>query len=242
MLFKDTLSDPNLIVVAFRGTAPFDANAWRTDFDISWCEFNNVGKTHSGFMKALGLQPNNAWPLELEFVQLQVGDQHPHFAYYTIRQMLKGLLQENENAKFILTGHSLGGALAILFAAVLAMHECEYAWLLERLEGIYTFGQPRVGDEKFGEFMKEKLTKYGVKYMRYVYSNDLVPRIPYDDKTLLFKHFGPSLYYNSCYRGKVSLSLSTPSTTTRFSCRKTDMLVDRLAREKSLLLLICVLI
>ncbi|XP_062024131.1 triacylglycerol lipase OBL1-like [Rosa rugosa] len=202
-LFKDTLSDPNLIVVAFRGTAPFDADAWRTDFDISWCEFNKVGKTHGGFMKALGLQPNNRWPLELETDQLQGSHQHPQFAYYTIRQMLKDLLQEDENAKFILTGHSLGGALAVLFAGVLAMHDCEYAWLLEKLEGVYTFGQPRVGDGKFGVFMKEKFRKYDVKYMRYVYSNDLVPRIPYDDKALLFKHFGPSLYYNSCYRGKV---------------------------------------
>ncbi|XP_004291098.1 PREDICTED: uncharacterized protein LOC101301930 [Fragaria vesca subsp. vesca] len=203
-LFKERQSDPNLIVVAFRGTSPFNADAWRTDFDLSWCEFNKVGKTHSGFMKALGMQPNNRWPLELETDQPQgSSDQHPQFAYYTIRKMLVDLLQEDVNAKFILTGHSLGGALAILFAGVLAMHDHEYAWLLERMEGVYTFGQPRVGDEKFGEFMKEKFRKYDVRYMRYVYSNDLVPRIPYDDKALLFKHFGPSLYYDSCYRGKV---------------------------------------
>ncbi|KAL6207856.1 hypothetical protein ACLB2K_018809 [Fragaria x ananassa] len=174
-LFKETQSDPNLIVVAFRGTSPFDADAWRTDFDLSWCEFNKVGKTHSGFMKALGMQPNNRWPLELETDQPQgSSDQHPPFAYYTIRKMLVDLLQEDVNAKFILTGHSLGGALAILFAGVLAMHDHEYAWLLERMEGVYTFGQPRVGDEKFGEFLKEKFRKYDVRYMRYVYSNDLV--------------------------------------------------------------------
>ncbi|XP_050363689.1 triacylglycerol lipase OBL1-like [Argentina anserina] len=197
-LFKDTQSDPNLIVVAFRGTAPFNADAWRIDFDISWCQFNKVGKTHGGFMKALGMQPENRWPLELEN-----DDQHSQFAYYTIRKMLKDLLQEDENAKFILTGHSLGGALAVLFAGVLAMHDCEYAWLLERLEGVYTFGQPRVGDEKFGEFMKEKFRNHDVRYMRYVYNNDLVPRVPFDDKALLFEHFGPTLYYNSCYGGKV---------------------------------------
>ncbi|BFG18383.1 hypothetical protein CerSpe_046570 [Prunus speciosa] len=203
-LFQDTTSDPNLIVVAFRGTEPFDADEWSTDLDISWCEFSEVGKAHSGFMKALGMQPNNTWPLELKTEQVNV-DQPHRFAYYTIGKKLIDLLQENKSAKFILTGHSLGGPLAVMFAAVLAMHgyEREYELLVERLEGVYTFGQPRVGDAKFGEYMKEKLQKYGVRYMRYVYSNDLVPRIPYDDKTLFFKHFGPSLYFNSCYKGKV---------------------------------------
>ncbi|ONI33581.1 hypothetical protein PRUPE_1G434100 [Prunus persica] len=203
-LFQDTTSDPNLIVVAFRGTEPFDADEWSTDFDISWCEFSGVGKAHSGFMKALGMQPNYTWPLELKTEQVNV-DQPHRFAYYTIRKKLIDLLQENKSAKFILTGHSLGGALAVMFVAVLAMHgyEREYELLMERLEGVYTFGQPRVGDAKFGGYMKEKLQKYGVRYMRYVYSNDLVARIPYDDKTLFFKHFGPSLYFNSCYKGKV---------------------------------------
>lgn len=117
------------------------------------------------------------------------------------------MLQENKDAKFIVTGHSLGGAWAILFVAGLAIHN--EALLMDRLEGVYTFGQPRVGDEHFGTFMTKKLEDFNVKYRRYVYCNDLVPRIPYDDKTLLFKHFGPCLYFDSYYKGKVIiLSLS----------------------------------
>lgn len=198
-MFRDTSStDSDLIVVAFRGTEPFDADMWRTDFDISWYELRNVGKIHGGFMKALGLQTGKGWPKEIE-----QGSQGPSVAYYTIRQQLREILRKNEKAKFIVTGHSLGGALAVLFVAILAYHE--ESWLMEKLEGVYTFGQPRVGDEKFGKFMEEKFRVHNVRYLRCVYCNDLVTRLPYDDRTLLFKHFGTCLYFNSCYRGKVML-------------------------------------
>ncbi|KAJ4834662.1 hypothetical protein Tsubulata_034489 [Turnera subulata] len=194
-ILQDSKADPNLIVLAFRGTEPFDANGWSTDFDVSWYELKGVGKVHRGFMHALGMQ-KNGWPKDID----QGATDHS-YAYYSLRQMLKNMLQKNEKAKFIVTGHSLGGALAILFICVLALHE--EALLFERMEGVYTFGQPRVGDKQFAEYMEDKLKKYDVRYLRYVYSNDLVPRIPFDDKSFMYKHFGPCMYYNSLYRGKV---------------------------------------
>ena len=216
IMFQDTRVDPNLIVVAFRGTEPFDPEGWRTDVDLSWYEFEGVGKTHSGFMKALGLQKNKGWPKEIE-----QGINQKKYAYYEIRQRLRALLQKNENAKFILTGHSLGAALAILFLTVLAKHEEE--WLMHKLEGVYTFGQPRVGDNQLGGYMEKKLKQYDVRYFRFVYCNDIVPRIPYDDETLFFTHFGPCLYYNSFYKGKVStLSLSLSMYIFRFGSMRSN--------------------
>ncbi|KAF8107747.1 hypothetical protein N665_0117s0019 [Sinapis alba] len=198
IVIKDTSTYPNLIVVSFRGTDPFDSDDWCTDFDLSWYEIKNVGKVHGGFMKALGLQ-KEGWPKEVNFDQTQ--NETTQYAYYTIMHHLKDILDQNPASKFILTGHSLGGALAILFTAVLMMHDEEK--MLDKLEGVYTFGQPRVGDEEFGKFMKDSLEKYEVMYERYVYCNDMVPRLPFDDKTLMFKHFGACLYYDSFYRGKV---------------------------------------
>jgi hypothetical protein len=215
-MFQDTKDDPNLIVVAFRGTHPFDPVALRTDVDLSWSELEGVGMVHSGFMKALGLQKDKGWPNEIE-----QGNNQKQFAYYEIRQRLKDLLQKNDKAKFILTGHSLGAALAVLFLTMLAKHDEK--WLMEKLEGVYTFGQPRVGDKKMGNYMKEKLEKYEVRYLRFVYSNDIVPRVPYDDETRFFTHFGRCLYYNSFYKGKVrrcppfSLSLKMSSSMQNFS-------------------------
>ncbi|CAN7027418.1 hypothetical protein BRARA_F03831 [Brassica rapa] len=198
IVIKDTSTYPNLIVVSFRGTDPFDSDDWCTDFDLSWYEIKNVGKVHGGFMKALGLQ-KEGWPKDVNFDQTQ--NETTQYAYYTIMHHLKEILDQNPASKFILTGHSLGGALAILFTAVLMMHDEEQ--MLDKLEGVYTFGQPRVGDEEFGKFMKNSLKKYEVMYERYVYCNDMVPRLPFDDKTLMFKHFGACLYYDSFYRGKV---------------------------------------
>ncbi|KAM6564326.1 hypothetical protein CsatB_024324 [Cannabis sativa] len=194
-IMRDKGEDHDTIVVAFRGTKPFDADAWSSDIDISWYEIKGVGKIHGGFMKALGLQKSKGFPKEVGF------EKNKPFAYYEIRNKVKKLLEENDKAKLIVTGHSLGGALAAVFTAILSYHDEK--WLLQRLEGVYTFGQPRVGDQTFCQFMEDKLVEHDIHYFRFVYGYDLVPRLPYDDDSLMFKHFGTCVYSNMHYLAKI---------------------------------------
>ncbi|MBA0739778.1 hypothetical protein Gogos_013014, partial [Gossypium gossypioides] len=204
----DKPKDATLILISFRGTEPFNANDWNTDIDYSWYEIPEVGKLHMGFLKALGLGNREdirtfRYHLQIEIVKESDGIDKIDIrsldmtAYHMVREKLRSLLEEHKNAKFIVTGHSLGGALAILFPIVLVIHEEKK--LMEKLLAVYTFRQPRVGNRQLEKFMEAHLDHPVPKYFRVVYCNDLVPRLPYDDKTFLYKHFGVCLYYNSCY-------------------------------------------
>lgn len=236
----DKPKDANLILISFRGTEPFDADDWITDFDYSWYEIPEIGKVHMGFLEALGLgtrkntlsfqenlqvknvnsgnfnrlyasTPSEGYKLSTSNQQ-GVLDQSSdkkllpvmgeRTAYYSLRSKLKSLLKEHKNAKFVVTGHSLGGALAILFPTVLILHEEDE--VMQRFLGVYTYGQPRVGNRQLGRFMESHLEYPNPKYFRVVYCNDIVPRLPYDNRTFLYKHFGICLYYNSLYIEHVS--------------------------------------
>jgi len=73
-------------------------------------------------------------------------------------------------------GHSLGGALALIFFAQ-AAHEGS-PWVSNAV--LYTFGSPRVGDEQFSRFMEP----YRDCIFNVVNNNDVVARIPWKQKEI----------------------------------------------------------
>ncbi|KAL5730132.1 hypothetical protein ACHQM5_002993 [Ranunculus cassubicifolius] len=193
----DSQKNAKRILLAFRGTS--STQDISTDVDYSWISFGDgMGRVHAGFMKALGFDVSTV------LAKKYTGEKK--LAYYSLRDTLETLLQKNKDAELFITGHSLGGALAILFPALLLKNQ-EYD-LMSRLCGIYTFGQPRVGDKDFAGFMMEYMDlRY--KYHRVVFRYDIVARVPCDIPRLpynwcKFVHFGRKhIYYRTWHDGQV---------------------------------------
>lgn len=123
----------------------------------------------------------------------QVADAQLHAGFYRVAQALRRPLSEeidklvgkfhdhhNSSApKIILTGHSLGGALALLSGSFL------------NYQSIYTFGMPRVCS---GSLIQELPSRH----YRYVLEGDPVPKLPFE--SMGFRHDMPCLLLDP-YRG-----------------------------------------
>ncbi len=148
------------VVAAFRGT----------DELIDWLDNikafsikGPLGKVHSGFYNAL----LDVWERQQMWERIKV-----------LRKRGEG----EAKRPLWLTGHSLGGAMATLAAA----------WLAERklpLYGVYTFGQPRCGDENFQVAFDAKLKE---RFFRFQNRNDIVTRVP--ARIMGYEHVGRYIY------------------------------------------------
>lgn len=82
------------------------------------------------------------------------------------------MLQSRDTAKpLLITGHSLGGALACLAAVYFSAKRPA----IVTVRRVFTFGQPRVGVQKLCESFRHFVR---AKLVRFVNDEDLVPRIP----------------------------------------------------------------
>lgn len=104
--------------------------------------------------------------------------------------------QDNQQTLWF-CGHSLGGALATLAVAELIGNG------IAEVNGLYTIGQPRVGDSKFAKHFD--LSVKG-KCFRFANNNDAVPQLPLWSILFKYTHIGNLIYFDSA--GK--LSDSTP--------------------------------
>ena len=123
-----------LAVLVFRGTEREDPRDVITDLEATFYKDENGVKIHDGFYKA----------------------------YKCVEEDIYRAAEKIKDYSLYVTGHSLGGALALI--ATRALNS-------DNLAACYTFGGPKVGNEEFGEEIKPPI-------YRIVNAFDIVPATP----------------------------------------------------------------
>jgi len=91
-----------------------------------------------------------------------------------------------EKSPLRITGHSLGGSMAMLAAFQLSKNYT--------IKEIYTFGQPRVGNAAWVQAFQKRMVN--VPYFRVTDYMDPVPHLP-PSWLLGYRHAGPEVWYNA---------------------------------------------
>ncbi|KAL1917237.1 uncharacterized protein VTP21DRAFT_4893 [Calcarisporiella thermophila] len=93
-------------------------------------------------------------------------------AYYRPRRGSIRFDRRRGRKRLYITGHSLGGGLASVFVAKMVQYNSP---LLDIFEGLYTYGQPKIGDFEHSRIFGRALTS---KFFHHVHNNDVVARVP----------------------------------------------------------------
>ncbi len=144
----------DVAVIMFRGTNPPEIQDWYVNLNNK-AYASEHGPVHAGF-----------WG-----------------SYDALHSQVVEVLRQKQLQRVWITGHSLGGALAVV---------CSYRLSSEKIteiSGVMTFGQPRVGSKEFCRHMESELP---AKMVHFVNENDLVPRVPRS-----FDHFGSLVWYTA---------------------------------------------
>lgn len=162
-------------ILAFRGTEPVNFINWLTNADTRLRTFRH-GQVHGGFyMNVEAIWADIVEAIESAIDPLRSPNGQEAGAHEHPKHPLEALY---------LTGHSLGAAMAVIAAARIFTNE--YAHWQPLVRGVYTFGQPMVGD---ADFANHYSPKFGHMLHRHVYGYDLVPRLP-PLSVGRFQHFG----------------------------------------------------
>ncbi len=158
-------ADDEKIIVAFRGSeAPDTADGihdWLTDFEadtVPLGNYINLGSTQFGARIHQGFADG---------------------AKGVFASIVHGILtlDNGRNLPLWITGHSLGGALAVATTIFFRFD----ALLRRPVRGLYTFGQPRVANPILANALDQDFAKQaaiGSHYIRMVNNLDVVPRVP----------------------------------------------------------------
>lgn len=130
------------IIVAFRGSSNIQNWIINLSFNqIAYSRCTNC-KVHNGF--------HTGW----------------NTVKATVHSHIQSLMALHRDSKIYITGHSLGGALAVISAP-------EIKEAFGNITEVLTFGQPRVGNSEFAAWYASVAT-----LNRVVHYGDLVPHVP----------------------------------------------------------------
>ncbi|KAI8362713.1 class 3-domain-containing protein [Choanephora cucurbitarum] len=140
--------------------------------------FKSISSSLIGVLKLLKMLSLNIFtnvtdPIDASWAGHDGAMLRHHSAYAQAEHHILKLIGDNKNKKLYVAGHSLGGALATVFVAKMIQIDSQ---LMRHFEGLYTFGQPNIGDRDFG---KSFTADINCKIFNHTYNNDVVPRIPF---------------------------------------------------------------
>ncbi len=171
-----------IVIVCFRGTEPTRLGNWLGDADVgressclSLCDGAQKVRVHAGFHRNVRA---TLWPVLEE-----------------LKAALQGRSLANHDANvehpleaLYVTGHSLGGAMAALFALTVCGNSVHRS-IADRLRAVYTFGQPMA----IAAPLPPAGEGIGSRLIRHIVAQDPVPALPPAS-------FGPFTHFGQEYR------------------------------------------
>ncbi len=186
-------------ILCYRGTEPRNFINWLTDADVNPVQFPvALGGAAEALVHGGSYRNLRATWHEVVAALMRAVNGKPVFEAADDRlQPLEALY---------ITGHSLGAAMAAI-AGVRLARDPVYERFGKLLRGVYTFGQPLVGNPAFAAACDaDDFLSSGV--FRHVYAQDVVPHLP-PTAAGAFQHFGKERRANPNERWKETSLRST---------------------------------
>lgn len=189
--------DGRVAILCYRGTPPTSLITWLTDLQVDPVMIpvpaKGGGRVHGGFYR-------NVRSTRFKIVRLLQDALDGKSVLEPAASVEAGRPKQRLEVLYI-AGHSLGGASAALLPALLEFDPIRYGGIdpatsrkiLTRLRAVYTYGAPMSGDPAFAAACTAD-PFLGQRVVRYVYANDVMPRLP-PKASGEFKHFGREYRY-----------------------------------------------
>jgi len=160
-------------VLGYRGTEPTNFINWLTDADVNpekvpwrFGDAPELHEIHGGFYRNVRA---TRWAIG-EKLRLAIDGE-------AIVPPAPGAAPPLDLARLealYVTGHSLGAAMAAMFAIMMETNP-DYGEVRRRLRAVYTFGQPMIGDPGFAAACGAAI---GKKTFRFIHAHDVVAALP----------------------------------------------------------------